>query len=334
MLRHHSFAVLFLGMATGPLHAQTSVLEQRDAAYKHGRILYHLDFPSRTHANGKVDRASVQDGALTFVDDGRYLLRTVDIGGAIPELVSTTMVKGKGWAYTEEAFKSYTQASFSDESAFLIGSPEQFLTLEPCAPLGLGLSDKRPVSREVRPSGETVIRAGDVQLILGSRGEPRSYTKLRNGSTYLAWKYSGLIQASPQLVVPMEATFSAPAVGIGHGQTYRFKSVDFVRVPRSDELTTRWFRAGVTVVDRRVDPVATWTYDKLVKANGGKTELTPQRLLELSQGLSGFFKREEARKLKLSEPSKSSLWLPIAYIGIPIMAVGAYLLSRRQRRGR
>lgn len=268
--------------------SETDVLAQRDAAYRHGFIEYRYKAPSPA-PDAQVSSLDYR-GKLVFDADGSMLERLEKPQNLGEGVNYATFVKGKDWRYTEIENGDGVRVTFEDAEAWLRSEDARTMVQAvPCGPLGLGLGKATGVQES---KGENLKFSGAVEeglifrLTLHSDGTPTQLDYLNGDRLFGTWTYSGSLVASPSLRLPAKAEFRAPWLGEKGDRNFEFLKADLGKAPKAEELVTEWFRPGVSIVDRRVNPPVAWSYGDLLKENGGSTKLTPLQLLGLSKSRS------------------------------------------------
>ena len=266
---------LFLCIVSVPSLAQIADLKARDKAYKHGRIEY-----TRRESDGLP---AVRE-ELVFTSDGRYRHTLKNPRAYAPGALSVSFVKGKGWAYSERVEPGFTTVTFKNPSTGWPrnDNPLDFITEKPSHPLVAGLSKLKKL-RETGTTVTGIAATGEkVEILYSKSGMPKRLSRLFKSGKPATWEFKGQIWAGAGPPLPQEITLTSSPLAIGTARVFRIKSADFSKEPDAKDLTTDWFKPGITVEDNRVTPTAFWNYADLLKANGNKTTLTPEELLVLS----------------------------------------------------
>jgi hypothetical protein len=295
---------VFFG-AVGSCLGQTDWLQNRDKLDVHGTITF-----TRTDA-GVSSRRSTEK--LAFASDGRYLHEIVSTTEQRSGTTVVTFVKGTNWRYMERKSSLGTEVSFVNADQWPRDeNPTFFLVEKPCFAIGLGLSKlQHPV---FTASGNNITVTGDLsdgtslKAQVGADRVPSSFERSYHGRVINRWQFEGVQSASKDLLVPNKSTYQLISSGNATKRVFTIATIDLSSEPPKEQLTTNWFRPGVTILDRRVDPAAMWTYDELKKAVGGANSVEPEKLLELSrQKAQAFMHLEGAKRARQSqEESKGS----------------------------
>jgi hypothetical protein len=291
--------LLFTAFPCALAGANEASLRDRDSLYRHGRISFHLKIaPPRTYGSSGAEDC---DGSLVFDDKGRMMETYFFPLNRGPGVKKYVLVKGAGWRYTEVDDRSGTTVSFVDAASWpRLSLATQDLLEVPCSPLALGLGKAKDIEFTEDAFGSefrgSEYHQSTFLLRFDKAGMPAKLERRSNGKLLTAWQYSGKVETGTKLLLPREAKLTVRMFGPKPFTEYSIRNADLSFQPTERDLQTKWLRPGVTIIDRRVDPVATWTYEELISANGGSNQITSDQLLVLSKELARFFQKEDRRK--------------------------------------
>jgi hypothetical protein len=286
-----------------------------------------LAVPASAHASGRddafgsgtvtyrrwtgTDASTTIQGALTWSRDGRY---RHDVKARTPDggVLERSFVFHPRWKYIETKVGKSAEVSFSDAEVWPLDDDARFFIV-------------------AGPSRPLAARLGDADLKLldvGPDGIPKHVERLLQGRVVNRWEFSGRLNGGA-VVVPQTARYEVPGHP-EHNRTFTIVSAKIGTAPSEGSLATEWFAPGKTIVDRRVSPNVTWSYEELRQATQGRRP-TPESLLLLS--------RKKSREL-VPTPAKSSVTsqrrkqgqragMAMALVGVLGM-VGASSVRRRE----
>ena len=294
-MRHLTCLAIFGVACHG--RAQAPPLE----AFKSGVVHYRFDMPGESEARPRVVRLA-WDGTAIKAE------QTQPAHGANPEDHIQIVLTGED-ALT---FMSADSVNFSRDKDFdFTRNPKYDLVARrPSMPLGV-----------IVPGFPVVVKEGGRLAMAADSDRPNPFTQ---------WTYEGIVDAGTG-TVPRKAKMSS---NTGTIVQYEILSARLGSLPAGEQLVPNWYRHGMQIVDLRVNPPVNWTYERLVKASGKKTGLTPDELLVLSQSLSkGIGQRLETRKRRESNQGSNG-WLIPGGVGVSLLVIGTFAFLKRNRKGR
>lgn len=318
--------------------AQTPSIVMRDEQIKSGSIDY-----VRTDDAG-ADRVITEEH-VSFAEDGRLLHRIHSPIRLSKELKTITFVRGKTWQYIHREFRNRHEVTFPRDRAWPRDEDWRFFLVgEPCLALATGLS---------RANSWRQTQSGGSRFLLGTLGDDTilkvkvsetdqilEVSRLFGGQELNRWTYQGFVETGRPLTLPAVAQYQVLSGVRKTERRFDIKKADLLNVPRDSSLVTAWFASGVTVIDDRVEPQVVWEYDDLLKANGGRRELTPEQLLSLSQQRAEFLSRNESSKKKQllrrqvqSSKTASTFLAVLGFAIVVLVAVVSVSALMRRRRG-
>lgn len=332
LVRRHVPIALVLACGTG-VQTQDFDPAARDAEVKHGAI----GFERSDEISGTV-YTSVE--RIAFSEDGRFLHRIDNTERMGKEVRYRTFVQGKGWRYIEQEIFDRVEVVFDNRNPWPRDDDAMnFLSEKPSFPIACGLRRMQALKR--RKVGPKWVLSGrlpdetEVKLTFSSPDAvvPESMERSWNQKILNRWLYGGKLKASDSLWVPETSAMSID--GAVKNRKTKVRTIDLSYHPNETELITQWFRSGVTVFDRRVEPWVVWTYEELKSAAGGRP-LDPIRLLALSTDRADFLKSNEARKRSADDlrsnqrPTlKNFLWIFAAVFVFLVIVLGALRLKSK-----
>jgi hypothetical protein len=203
-----------------------------------------------------------------------------------------------------------------------------FLSERPCLALAAGLS------RATRTEDTYTMPDRTEYLVDWSGGKVATAARRFKGKTVNLWTYSGSIPAAG-------ANFSVPArsqlkIDLSNQQitrTYIVRSIS-LNPPADSELSEPWIEAGTEVVDERVQPPVTWSYEELQAQARRLGGLTPKQLLALSERRSSSFALADAAKRRSAEykerqTGRTLMVFVALFVSLLVLLVGGYLIVSR-----
>lgn len=310
-------------------------LTARDELFKHGTLEHRLVETAPGHAS------KTQTTKLIFGSDGR-MVETILHPLYMPDSESIAYIKGEDYKYSVTVTGQETTVEFDKRPGFWSRreSSLQYIDERPSLPLGLGMANHEVSSTQPLKEGVRIIcnkEPGVTSHIdFDKSGLPvEAYFDLGPGGT-VSWAYEGAVRASDKLNIPARAHL---AIKFGNGKvenySYTIDKADFDHQPSNDELTYPWFKPGVFVMDRRVNPPVGWEYAKIVKANGGVTDITPDELLKLSQGMSKHFavqlqSKDQLVKNREARIKAKGFELLGLFLALPAIVFGLIIWRRKK----
>lgn len=323
---------LLLGATATSAVAQDEALVSRDKQIRHGRIQF-----ARTDVFPKGTFSSQED--LTFSADGRFRHQVKNPTRLGDKLVSITFVSGRGWRYVQRETTDDTWVVFDDVSSWPYDSDWRFFLVgRPCFALAAGLGSLKSIETEGATTRGKFGDGTNAELVRDPDGNLRSMTRSYQGKIWNLWTYDGSVSAGESVFVPRVSRHVVPE-GTGKvDRTFKIDSADLDMLPSEEQLQTEWFRKGISIIDNRVRPQVEWSYDELLKANGGIDSITPAKLLELSRQKSRYFAETDAAKRKYEAKQQSSSESSLVGAGVVFavmmtsLTLGSLAVSRIKRR--
>jgi hypothetical protein len=289
--------------------SRMSLAEGREDVFRSGSVEY-----TRSDGNGIP---LIVRGSVTWSADGRYR-HTVKKTFPSGNLIEQTFVLNPKWRYVETKVGSKTEVLFDDTSSWTVDDDRRFfITAGPSRPLAAKLDDD------------------DLKLFnVGADGLPKRVERHLQGRIVNIWEYSGNLDGGP-IAVPHTARYEVP----GHPELRREFVIESARLaftPPEDQLATKWFSHGKTIIDRRVSPSVTWSYDELLEASRG-TPMSPDSLLALSRKRSREYGRYHAQKMAAAQKKdqgqerRSTVAASFALV-LSCSSLGIWLSRRRKQR--
>lgn len=171
--------------------------------------------------------------------------------------------------------------------------PLFFVSPRPGLMAGLLLSSGSPTNEP-----NTYLLGDKTLLMRAEHGNGAVVDRMYDGRSVGTYTYLGHIVSDSGFVLPKKV------VGVAHTSQPMTHTVEFLannvgKAVDLDRYDRNWLKPGRSVMDRRVDPEVAWTYESLLRANSGKTDMSLQELLELSKQRSAYFNAELARSKKI-----------------------------------
>lgn len=146
---------------------------------------------------------------------------------------------------------------------------------------GFGVSDSTKLKRG---SPEFISNELTYKLHWESNSPfPKRTTIHLNGKQAAAWIYEEPMELQNGLSIPKR---SIQLVDLGKEgslkKVFTIESADFENAPANEICTYNWFQPNHRVIDERVDPPVSFTFEELKKLSGKSVNLSPEELLQIS----------------------------------------------------
>jgi hypothetical protein len=329
-----SLAVIGLAALLGPAKAQAiqEKLMAADAAVARASIDVEI---SRTiRQNGSVTHTTEKSHRV-YQSGDRYSLDIRLQSDAGPS--SQTMAwEGKSCvavdATRKQSVVSQTKAYYDARNYDLVG-----LTNGPCLPLGRGLSALKDIEMSGPLAGPVITGVAADGSILTATLDPeheflpvRVRRSFKNSDMWVDWTYKGIVRSKEGVLIP--ETVSA----IQHGgelqvdTTFHFTSIS-TNPPQSADLGAKWFVPGYRIIDNRVSPAISFTYNELLRLNNNDPDLTLAQLEVFTrERLAAVEKQRAATERATRKQSGMPAW--ITPVGICTAGFASLVLLMAVRR--
>ncbi|MES1147289.1 MAG: hypothetical protein ABUL49_00910, partial [bacterium] len=138
-----------------------------------------------------------------------------------------------------------------------------------------------------------------------------------------SYKYEWNDQAAAAEKFPVACTYQTTSSSYPFSAHYVFKEISLHSEPDLSPYLVDWNKPGSETWDRRVNPEVHWTFDELVKANGGDKKITPTQLLRLSRQKSAYMHELDRREQAIRARDESRRLFMVLTIGIVVLAMAA-----------
>jgi hypothetical protein len=334
MLGRKSFLpmpVLFLGLAMqGFGQGETSMWGRDESSFDEGQYKVHVR---------QVLNSNVREYKMEFRYNREFQLYSSDGSGVLEVRFSTPsffaeMTEQEG-EKTVTFFppKGVTQAGDATSGGD-VGCNILFARIS----RGFGVSDQ--ISLE---PGVKKVEAKKVSYTLTWNKEflfPIQIQSQFRERALCQWAFDDPLKVRPGVYIPRRATQIAPVDSHTHiKKVFTIQDADFSQAPANEICTYDWYRPGHRLIDERVDPPVSFTYEDLVKLSGKQKGLRGDELLSFSRLESAKIKKESMKAINRYETQqvmkRSRIWVSVL-TGIAtffIVAIGLFGYQRLKSPG-
>lgn len=296
-------------------------LKARDAAMSRGSVTYTL--------HQTIDGKAYVEPTQLVYNSKRQFLERIDNAARLG-CISVTFLQSKGNSLMERKAPgddTVTVGGFLPRN----DSPMFYIVDKPSLPLAGGLSNLRNPKITNVPGG--LILTGklpdktDMRVVYGKLleyGIPDHMERSAKGRLFNTWDMTGAVPAGPSLWVPQHVIAKTATTSKNFTRTFDISKADFSAEPSESDLTYKWFRPGVFVRDESTRPPTMWTYDELLRANGGSAQLDFKALANLTN--QSLMAQKSGRH---RDPVTVAIFSTLSLVTVSLMSAFVYRLRRR-----